>query len=449
MSSRQSPALAAAERRRQSGGSSTRDPIIGRGRHLPATRAARPGQRPVPSAVSFEPGTPNFLEQQRWVDHRRRLQAEETSRSAAVRAGNAASARRRDAETAADSTSQHWVQHLVGENNESGESEIYADPALQASRRVCDRPWISTGLADARGQDRAGDATPHSRMVDWPPETSISSDELLARRLQDQENEAFKGAPLVSVSDLSVPGDGYATSCGAVDDVDDFAMAVELQQQYSAERKRELSRVSSPDEAFALALARQEEAEANGTDVAVALALESDDDRQALDRRSSERQIQLDAEVAASLSAESGSAASGMDPLATVALERTQQDMDARLARHLHAQEAGPPRAIDFPFRTTFDVDSDPAHIEVSELNVDDLDDVPIPLPKHKIDAKTHAAPHSGRPIACTICQGPIEVGEMARRLPCTDAFHDACILEWFKRKPTCPTCRIDVRTNY
>lgn len=46
----------------------------------------------------------------------------------------------------------------------------------------------------------------------------------------------------------------------------------------------------------------------------------------------------------------------------------------------------------------------------------------------------------------CLICQVEIRVEEGRRLLPCIHSFHVRCIDEWLGRKPTCPTCRIEIR---
>ena len=49
-------------------------------------------------------------------------------------------------------------------------------------------------------------------------------------------------------------------------------------------------------------------------------------------------------------------------------------------------------------------------------------------------------------PDKCAICMEEIEVGEVRRGLPCQDAYHAACIDEWFEQKTTCPVCQVDMR---
>lgn len=46
----------------------------------------------------------------------------------------------------------------------------------------------------------------------------------------------------------------------------------------------------------------------------------------------------------------------------------------------------------------------------------------------------------------CAICQDVMVVGQTTRRLSCQHAFHLSCVDAWFSSRPTCPTCRHDVR---
>ncbi|KAI3875091.1 hypothetical protein MKW98_019664 [Papaver atlanticum] len=49
----------------------------------------------------------------------------------------------------------------------------------------------------------------------------------------------------------------------------------------------------------------------------------------------------------------------------------------------------------------------------------------------------------------CSVCLQDINVGdENTRVLKCSHIFHHRCMSEWSKRKPNCPLCRHDVRTD-
>jgi len=45
----------------------------------------------------------------------------------------------------------------------------------------------------------------------------------------------------------------------------------------------------------------------------------------------------------------------------------------------------------------------------------------------------------------CGITLEPFEVGEKAIILPCSHAYKEAAILEWFKQHNTCPVCRLNI----
>ena len=45
----------------------------------------------------------------------------------------------------------------------------------------------------------------------------------------------------------------------------------------------------------------------------------------------------------------------------------------------------------------------------------------------------------------CGITLEPFEVGETAIILPCSHAYKEAAILEWFKQHNTCPVCRLNI----
>mmetsp|Transcript_144888 Transcript_144888/g.255396 ORF Transcript_144888/g.255396 Transcript_144888/m.255396 type:complete len:198 (+) Transcript_144888:95-688(+) len=48
--------------------------------------------------------------------------------------------------------------------------------------------------------------------------------------------------------------------------------------------------------------------------------------------------------------------------------------------------------------------------------------------------------------VECGICLAEFERGELLRQLPCGHRYHEPCLRQWFKRQPTCPTCRFDCR---
>uniref|UniRef100_A0A915HT45 RING-type domain-containing protein n=1 Tax=Romanomermis culicivorax TaxID=13658 RepID=A0A915HT45_ROMCU len=47
----------------------------------------------------------------------------------------------------------------------------------------------------------------------------------------------------------------------------------------------------------------------------------------------------------------------------------------------------------------------------------------------------------------CSVCMSDYESGDALLVLPCIHNFHKLCISRWLTNKPTCPICRIDVRS--
>jgi hypothetical protein len=45
----------------------------------------------------------------------------------------------------------------------------------------------------------------------------------------------------------------------------------------------------------------------------------------------------------------------------------------------------------------------------------------------------------------CSVCLGPLEVGDQARMLPCTHVFHRDCIDKWLERSTKCPADNLEV----
>ena len=46
--------------------------------------------------------------------------------------------------------------------------------------------------------------------------------------------------------------------------------------------------------------------------------------------------------------------------------------------------------------------------------------------------------------VECTVCYETFTDGETVKRMACTHLFHSHCLLQWFRSKISCPTCRYE-----
>ncbi|TVU33254.1 hypothetical protein EJB05_25045, partial [Eragrostis curvula] len=69
---------------------------------------------------------------------------------------------------------------------------------------------------------------------------------------------------------------------------------------------------------------------------------------------------------------------------------------------------------------------------------------VAVDIPEYE---QRDAAPaDDGATSKCPVCLGAVEEGEVVKRLPlCLHLFHQQCIDQWLRDKPTCPVCRSSV----
>uniref|UniRef100_A0A2P2KUA8 RING-type E3 ubiquitin transferase n=1 Tax=Rhizophora mucronata TaxID=61149 RepID=A0A2P2KUA8_RHIMU len=50
--------------------------------------------------------------------------------------------------------------------------------------------------------------------------------------------------------------------------------------------------------------------------------------------------------------------------------------------------------------------------------------------------------------VLCAVCKDGIDVGEIAKQLPCMHQYHGECILPWLGIRNTCPVCRYELPTD-
>ncbi|KAL7164739.1 hypothetical protein ACSBR2_040610 [Camellia fascicularis] len=50
--------------------------------------------------------------------------------------------------------------------------------------------------------------------------------------------------------------------------------------------------------------------------------------------------------------------------------------------------------------------------------------------------------------MVCVICKDSMNVGEIAKKLPCEHGYHEDCIFPWLGSKNSCLVCRFELETD-
>eukprot|EP00128_Syssomonas_multiformis_P004447 Colp12_sorted_trinity150504_noHs@33892 len=49
---------------------------------------------------------------------------------------------------------------------------------------------------------------------------------------------------------------------------------------------------------------------------------------------------------------------------------------------------------------------------------------------------------HVAEKVECQICLEPLKLNDSCKEMPCRHVFHDLCLLDWLKKRNSCPLCR-------
>jgi hypothetical protein len=88
--------------------------------------------------------------------------------------------------------------------------------------------------------------------------------------------------------------------------------------------------------------------------------------------------------------------------------------------------------------------DNQDIFIENNE-NVDDIKDIINQLPVNTLKDVNKLNEENKR---CVICYENFKNNDNIIYLPCFHFFHQNCIINWIKKKPSCPLCKIKINNN-
>ena len=80
-----------------------------------------------------------------------------------------------------------------------------------------------------------------------------------------------------------------------------------------------------------------------------------------------------------------------------------------------------------------------------SRVDISNNSNILSQLPENKIEDLNKLHEENKR---CIICLEEYNIGDITIVLPCFHFFHKSCMINWYKRKATCPLCKLDIKSN-